>query len=103
MQFEKLPLQRRDIIRPVALLAGLHRGGSLVVWTMQHCNGRQAVMSALEALVLAGKGLIAFSVLFLNNLFFKRFQNSKLIMQSGPCESNKYLLLYFQCLFSNRN
>jgi hypothetical protein len=37
--------------------------GSLVVWTMQSCNGRQAVMSALEALVLAGKGLNAFSVL----------------------------------------
>jgi hypothetical protein len=39
---------------------------------MQSCNGRQAVMSALEALVLAGKGLNAFSVLFLikNCLFF---------------------------------
>jgi hypothetical protein len=31
---------------------------------MQSFNGRQAVMSALEALVLAGKGLNAFSVLF---------------------------------------
>jgi hypothetical protein len=40
------------------------QAGSLVVWTMQSCNGRQAVMSALEALVLAGKGLNAFSVLF---------------------------------------
>jgi hypothetical protein len=32
---------------------------------MQSCNGRQAVLSALEALVLASKGLNAFSVLFL--------------------------------------
>jgi hypothetical protein len=32
---------------------------------MQSCNGRQAVMSALEALVLAGKGLNAYSVLFI--------------------------------------
>jgi hypothetical protein len=49
--------------RPVSLLAGLQRGGRnfLVVWTMQSCNGREA----LEALVLAGKGLNAFSVLFL--------------------------------------
>jgi hypothetical protein len=31
---------------------------------MQSYNGRQAVMSALEALVLAGKGLNAFSVFF---------------------------------------
>jgi hypothetical protein len=31
---------------------------------MQSCNGKQAVMSALEALVLAGKGLNAFSILF---------------------------------------
>jgi hypothetical protein len=52
------------------LLLLLHvRGGrnfrpSLVVWSMQSCNGRQAVMSELEALVLAGKGLNAFSVLF---------------------------------------
>jgi hypothetical protein len=51
--------------RGAKLLAGLQRGGSLVVWTMQSCNGRQAVMSALEALVLAGKGLNAFSVLFI--------------------------------------
>jgi hypothetical protein len=38
---------------------------------MQSCNGRQAVMSALEALVLAGKGLNAFSVLLKSN-----FENS---------------------------
>jgi hypothetical protein len=31
---------------------------------MKFCNVRQAVMSALEALVLAGKGMNAFSVLF---------------------------------------
>jgi hypothetical protein len=31
---------------------------------MQSCNGRPAVMSALEALDLVGKGLNAFSVLF---------------------------------------
>jgi hypothetical protein len=30
---------------------------------MHSCNGRQAVMSALEALVLTGKGLNAFSSL----------------------------------------
>jgi hypothetical protein len=36
---------------------------------MQYCNGRQAVMSALEALDLAGKGLNAFSVLFFFSLF----------------------------------
>jgi hypothetical protein len=63
--------------RPVAFLAGLQRGGrnftagSLVVWTMQSCNGRQAVMSALEALVLAGIGLNAFSVLF-QSFFLKK-------------------------------
>jgi hypothetical protein len=46
----------------VALLSGLQQkfpDGKLVVWTMQSCNSRQAVMSALEALVLAGKGLVA--------------------------------------------
>jgi hypothetical protein len=43
--------------------------GRLVVWTMQACNGRNAVMSALEALVLVGKGLNAFSVLFTPELF----------------------------------
>jgi hypothetical protein len=32
---------------------------------MQSCNGRQAVMSALEDFVLAGKVLNAFSVLLL--------------------------------------
>jgi hypothetical protein len=35
---------------------------------MQSCNGRQVVMSALEALVLAGKGLNAFSVLLFCNI-----------------------------------
>jgi hypothetical protein len=55
--------------------------GSLVIWTvsrgavaeisdslealtMQSCNGRQAVMSALEALDLAGNRMNAFLVLF---------------------------------------
>jgi hypothetical protein len=42
--------------------------GKLVIWTIHACNGRQAVMSALEALVLAGKGLNAFSVLFIDDL-----------------------------------
>jgi hypothetical protein len=66
-------------LRPVALLAGLQRGGRnfrplasrLVVWTMQYFNGRQVVMSALEALVLAGKGLNAFSVLLQPRLYSK--------------------------------
>jgi hypothetical protein len=40
----------------------------LVVWTMQSCNGRQAVMSALEVLVLTDKGLNAFSVFHLDTL-----------------------------------
>jgi hypothetical protein len=55
MQFEKLPLQRGGAKlsgrRPVALLAGLQRG-----------------------LVLAGKGLNAFSV-----LFFKTLKNFPII------------------------
>jgi hypothetical protein len=72
MQFEKLRLQRREISgrRPVAaLLAALQRG--ITVWTMQSCNGRQAVMSTLEALVLAGKGLNAFSLLLI--IIFQTF------------------------------
>jgi hypothetical protein len=35
------------------------------IFPVRSCNGRQAVMSALEALVLAGKGLHPFSVLLL--------------------------------------
>jgi hypothetical protein len=48
-----------------ACSAAAEISGLLVVLTMQSCNayGRQAVMSALVALVLAGKGLNAFSVL----------------------------------------
>jgi hypothetical protein len=48
------------------LVSGLQRGGrnSCSLDHAVDCNGRQAVMSALEALVLAGKGLNAFSVLF---------------------------------------
>jgi hypothetical protein len=45
---------RRQKFQAVAL------AGSLIIWTMQSCNGRQA---ALEVLDLAGKGLNAFSVL----------------------------------------
>jgi hypothetical protein len=37
---------------------------SLEALTMQSCNGRQAVMSALEALDLAGNRMNAFLVLF---------------------------------------
>jgi hypothetical protein len=54
--------------------------GSLVIWTplggrnfratLQSCNGIQAVMSALEAFVLAGKCLNAFSVLFIAQFGF---------------------------------
>jgi hypothetical protein len=44
---------------------------------MQSCNGRQAVMSALEALVLAGKGLNAFSVLLALKLI--NYKNGKIM------------------------
>jgi hypothetical protein len=37
---------------------------------MQSSNGRQAVMSALEAMDLAGKGLNAFSVLFILQVLY---------------------------------
>jgi hypothetical protein len=50
-------------------ISGRRPAGSLVVWTMEFCNGRQAVMSALEALVLAG--LNAFSVLFILRILGK--------------------------------
>jgi hypothetical protein len=65
-------MQRGDIIiRPVALLSGLQRGGRnfrpVVLYSGQ-CSlvmaDRQSVMSFLEALNLAGKGLNAFPVLF---------------------------------------
>jgi hypothetical protein len=49
--------------------------GRLVVWTMHSCNGRQAVMSALQALVLAGKGRNAFSVLFKPAIALLLFEN----------------------------
>jgi hypothetical protein len=52
--------------------------GRLVVWTMHSCNGRQAVMSALQALVLAGKGLNAFSVLFKPAIVLLQFENMPL-------------------------
>jgi hypothetical protein len=84
MQFENLPLQpgsthvavrvcmqrdgritgRRPLVIWTASRRQKFTAGSLVVWTMQYCNG-MAVMSALEALDLAGKGLNAFSVLYL--------------------------------------
>jgi hypothetical protein len=91
MQFENLPLQPgREYAcsaaaelsgrRPVAWIPARQQKfpAYLVVWTMQSCNGRQAVMSALEALVLAGKGLNAFSVLFLKTLlgFFSLYSRS---------------------------
>jgi hypothetical protein len=66
-QFENLPLQQGSHARMQFGNLPQQQGNarSLVVWRMQSCNGRQAVMSALEALVLAGKGLNAFSVLLL--------------------------------------
>jgi hypothetical protein len=66
-QFENLPLQQGSHARMQFGILPQQQGNarSLIVWRMQSCNGRQAVMSALEALVLAGKGLNAFSVLLL--------------------------------------
>jgi hypothetical protein len=65
-------------LRRQNFLAVARPAGRLVVWTMHSCNGRQAVMSALQALVLAGKGLNAFSVLFKPAIVLLQFENMPL-------------------------
>jgi hypothetical protein len=44
--------------------------------------------------MLAGKYWKDFQSCFKNNFLFKKFQNSKFIMQSGPCESKLLMVKY---------